>query len=81
MNRILTLNARLIKRCSQKGIMNFAIMRSSSFPTRFGKYFLSIAFIASITAVFFALRDVLDTTLIALLYLIPLGMITAFWGL
>ena len=81
MNRILTLNARLIKRCSQKGIMNFASMRSSSFPTRFGKYFLSIAFIASITAVFFALRDVLDTTLIALLYLIPLGMITAFWGL
>ncbi|HEX5840006.1 MAG TPA: ATP-binding protein, partial [Anaerolineales bacterium] len=30
---------------------------------------------------FFVLRDVLDTTLIALLYLIPLGMITAFWGL
>ena len=37
--------------------------------------------IASITAIFFALRDVLDTTLVALLYLIPLGMITAFWGL
>ena len=37
--------------------------------------------IASITAIFFTLRDVLDTTLIALLYLIPLGMITAFWGL
>ena len=27
------------------------------------------------------MRDVLDTTLIALLYLIPLGLITAFWGL
>jgi two-component system sensor histidine kinase KdpD len=37
--------------------------------------------IASITAIFFALRDVFDTTLVALLYLIPLGMITAFWGL
>jgi two-component system, OmpR family, sensor histidine kinase KdpD len=37
--------------------------------------------IASITALFFALRDVLDTTLVALLYLIPLGMITAFLGL
>ena len=37
--------------------------------------------IASVTAIFFALRDVLDTTLIALLYLIPLGLITAFWGL
>lgn len=30
---------------------------------------------------FFALRAALDTTLVALLYLIPLGMITAFWGL
>jgi two-component system sensor histidine kinase KdpD len=27
------------------------------------------------------LRDALDTTLVALLYLLPLGMITAFWGL
>ena len=36
---------------------------------------------ASITAIFFVLRDVLDTMLVALLYLIPLGMITAFWGL
>ncbi|HEU0293578.1 MAG TPA: ATP-binding protein [Anaerolineales bacterium] len=61
--------------------MNFATMRSSSFFARFGQYFLSLVLIASITAVFFALRDVLDTTLIALLYLIPLGMITAFWGL
>ena len=37
--------------------------------------------IALITAIFFTLRDVLDTTLLALLYLLPLGMITAFWGL
>ena len=37
--------------------------------------------IASITTVFFVLRDELDTTLIALLYLMPLGIITAFWGL
>jgi two-component system sensor histidine kinase KdpD len=56
-------------------------MWNSSFPGRFGKYLLSIALIASVTAVFFVLRDVLDTTLIALLYLIPLGMITALWGL
>ncbi|MBM3180677.1 MAG: DUF4118 domain-containing protein [Chloroflexi bacterium] len=27
------------------------------------------------------MREGLDTTLIALLYLIPLGLITAFWGL
>src|SRR5262245_58822211 len=56
-------------------------MWNSSFPGRFGKYLFSIALIAFVTAVFFVLRDVLDTTLIALLYLIPLGMITAFWGL
>lgn len=56
-------------------------MQSSSFLPRFWRYFLSVILIASITAIFFALRDVLDTTLIALLYLIPLGMITAFWGL
>lgn len=56
-------------------------MRSYSFLTRFWRYFLSIVLIAAITAIFFGLRDVLDTTLVALLYLIPIGMITAFWGL
>src|SRR5215510_15316511 len=61
--------------------MNSASMRSSSFLSRFQRYLLPIAFIAAITAVFFALRDVLDTTLIALLYLIPLGIITAYWGI
>ena len=61
--------------------MNSANMRSSSFLSRFRQYLLSLVLIASVTALFFALRDVLDTTLIALLYLIPLGMITAFWGL
>jgi len=60
--------------------MNSANMRSSSFLPRFWRYFLSVLLIASITAIFFALREVLDTTLVALLYLIPLGMITAFWG-
>src|SRR6185503_1908623 len=56
-------------------------MWSSSFLPRFWQYFLSVILIASITAIFFGLRDALDTTLVALLYLIPLGMITAFWGL
>jgi len=37
--------------------------------------------IASITAVFLTLRDILGITVIALLYLLPLGIITAFWGL
>jgi two-component system, OmpR family, sensor histidine kinase KdpD len=64
-----------------KGIMNSANMRSSSFLSRAQRYLLPIVFIAFVTVVFFVLRDVLDTTLIALLYLIPLGMITAYWGL
>ena len=56
-------------------------MQSSSFLSRTRRYFLPIVFIALVTLIFFTLRDVLDTTLIALLYLIPLGMITAYWGL
>lgn len=54
-------------------------MRSSSFLSQ--QYLLSLVLIALVTALFFALREALDTTLIALLYLIPLGMITALWGL
>jgi two-component system sensor histidine kinase KdpD len=49
--------------------------------SRSWQYILSLLFIASLTAIFFGLRDVLDATVVALLYLIPLGMITAFWGL
>ena len=56
-------------------------MRSSSFLSLSRHYILSLVLIASVTALFFALREALDSTLIALLYLIPLGMITAFWGL
>lgn len=61
--------------------MNSAHMRSFPFLSSFWKYLYALGLIAVITAVFFALRDVLDTTLIALVYLIPLGLITAFWGL
>jgi two-component system sensor histidine kinase KdpD len=60
--------------------MNLKNMRISSLISQSGRYFLAIGLIASVTAVFFNMRDVLDTTLVALLYLIPLGLITAFWG-
>jgi len=60
--------------------MNSAMHRSS-FLSHLWQYLLSFLLIALITVLFFALRDVLDTTLVALLYLIPLGMITALWGL
>ena len=65
----------------QKGIMNSTAMRNSTFISRSSQYLLAFGFIALVTAVLFALRDALDTTLIALLYLIPLGLITAYWGL
>jgi two-component system sensor histidine kinase KdpD len=61
--------------------MNSANMQNSSFLSRLWQYLLAFLLIASITMIFFLARDVLDTTLIALLYLIPLGMITAFLGL
>jgi two-component system sensor histidine kinase KdpD len=56
-------------------------MRSSSFLTRSWQYLFAFILIAVITGIFFVLRDTLETTLIALLYLLPLGIITAFWGL
>lgn len=49
--------------------------------SRLWHYLLAFLLIAVITAIFFLLRDVLDTTLVALLYLIPLGIITGRWGL
>jgi len=56
-------------------------MRSTSFISRLWQYLFALAMIASITAVFLTLRDILGITVIALLYLLPLGIITAFWGL
>lgn len=61
--------------------MNQINMRIPSFVSYSWKYLSAFVLIASVTAIFVALRHILDTTLIALLYLIPLGMITAFWGL
>lgn len=56
-------------------------MRRFFFISSFWKYLLALVLIALVTLLFFALRDALDTTLVALLYLIPLGIITAYWGL
>lgn len=62
-------------------IMNSATMRISPFLSHFPQYLIAVGFVVFITAVFFVLRDALDTTLVALLYLIPIGLITAYWGL
>jgi two-component system, OmpR family, sensor histidine kinase KdpD len=57
-------------------------MQPSSLISRFWHYILAILIVAGVTAIFYILRDVLlDTTLVALLYLIPIGIITAYWGL
>lgn len=57
-------------------------MQASSLISRSWRYLLAILIVAVVTAIFYILRDVLlDTTLVALLYLIPLGVITAYWGL
>jgi len=44
------------------------------------QYFLSGVLIALTTFLFYVLRDLLDTTIVALLYLIPIGVITTFAG-
>lgn len=61
--------------------MTATVMRSSTVVTRFSQYFFAFGLIALVTAILFTLREALDTTLVALLYLIPLGSITAYWGL
>ena len=71
----------MINQTFQKGIMKLANMKSFSFLSHLWKYLLAFLLIISVTTIFFFVRDVLDTTLIALLYLIPLGIITALWGL
>jgi two-component system sensor histidine kinase KdpD len=53
----------------------------STLVSRSWQYILSFLFIAAVTAAFVGLREMLDATVVALLYLIPLGVITAFWGL
>lgn len=52
-----------------------------NFIQRSSQYIFAIGVIAFVTAFLFTLRSALDTTLVALLYLIPLGLITAFLGL
>jgi len=61
--------------------MNFTAMWSSNLILRSSRYLLACGFIVLVTAFLFTLREVLNTALVALLYLIPLGLITAFWGL
>lgn len=56
-------------------------MRKITLLAHSSRYFAALGLIVLVTAGLFVLRDVLETTLVALLYLIPLGLITAFLGL
>jgi two-component system sensor histidine kinase KdpD len=56
-------------------------MRTSTFASSFLRYLLATSIITASTLAFFLMRDVLDTSLLALLYLLPVGLSTALWGL
>jgi two-component system sensor histidine kinase KdpD len=56
-------------------------MQNPTFISRFSYYLFAFGAIALVTVILTTLREELDTTLVALLYLIPLGLITAVWGL
>lgn len=49
--------------------------------SQFFQYFLAIFLITITTAAFFILREALDTSLVALLFLLPVGLSTFLWGL
>jgi len=56
-------------------------MRVATFSSRFLGYVFAIGLVAVTTTAFYVMRDALDTSLIALLLLIPVGLSTALWGL
>jgi two-component system sensor histidine kinase KdpD len=56
-------------------------MRSFLQPRQFLRYLLAVLLISVTTTILFFLRDDLDKTLVALLYLLPVGLITLLWGL
>jgi len=55
-------------------------MKNSPYFSSTWQYLLSGVLIALTTFLFYVLRDFLDTTLVALLYLIPIGVITMYAG-
>jgi len=55
-------------------------MKNSPYFSSTWQYLLSGVLITLTTLLFFALRDLLDTTIVALLYLIPIGVVTTLGG-
>src|SRR5512145_333550 len=56
-------------------------MRLQAAYNRFLEYLLALLLVVVVAAAFSLFRGVLDDTLVALLFLIPVGVITARWGL
>lgn len=56
-------------------------MKRRNVLARLLNYILAVGLILVVALVFQGARDILDTTLIALLFVLPVGLSTAFWGL
>lgn len=56
-------------------------MQSSAIFSRPPQYLLALGLIALVAGILFPLREHMETALVALLYLIPLGLITTYFGL
>jgi len=56
-------------------------MRLSYVTSHALRYFLAVLLVAGVTAAFFTMREALETSIIALLYLLPVVLITVLWGL
>jgi K+-sensing histidine kinase KdpD len=56
-------------------------MRLSYVTSHALRYFLAVLLVAVVTAAFFTMREALETSIIALLYLLPVVLITVLWGL
>jgi two-component system sensor histidine kinase KdpD len=57
------------------------MLRRRNFPSLALRYLLAVITIGLATGTLYLLRDVLDTPLVALLFLLPVGLSTAFGGL
>jgi two-component system sensor histidine kinase KdpD len=56
-------------------------MRPSHFYIYSLRYVLTVLLIALLTALFFTVREVIDTSIIAFIFLLPVGLVTVLWGL
>ena len=54
-------------------------MRLSYVTSHALRYFLAVLLVAVVTAAFFTMREALETSIIALLYLLPVVLITVLW--